>query len=544
MDWKRVSPAMLAFVTAAGLVAGCSDQQAGGGKDGSAPGGSEAKDVHATGFPIVKEPLKLTFFAGKADSAPANWNDVEIWKEYAKMTGITIDWRLTPSSDPAALAQKRNVILAGGDLPDAFHTARFSSTDIANYGDQGLLIPLNGLIDKYAPNVKKALDSNPEVKKGLTMPDGNIYSLPTFYDPSFRSVVIGSEFWINKKFLDALGMKEPTTTEEYYQYLKAVKTQDPNKNGKNDEIPFAASGVLGGIGIVDQLKGAWGLGNRGNTHSRVDVDPKTNKLRFEPADPGYKESLEYLNRLYKEDLFIPDIMTIKGPEMLAKGKEGLYGSFIHINESASFGTQTGDYVGLTALKGPHGDQVFSRARSPLIDIGAFAITNKNKHPEATMRWVDYFYSEEGSKMFFMGIKDKSYVVKPDGTLDYSDEIKKDKEAQKKYVTFAGGFYPAMLTKNTYFGGESYPENLEAVKKIEPYYPKEVWPAFTYTQEELTRFTPLSNDINKYVDEMTVKFIMGNAPFSEWDNYIATLKKMGLEDYMKIYTAAYERYSKK
>jgi putative aldouronate transport system substrate-binding protein len=144
----------------------------------------------------------------------------------------------------------------------------------------------------------------------------------------------------------------------------------------------------------------------------------------------------------------------------------------------------------------------------------------------------------------MGIKDKSYVEKPDGTLDYTDEIKKDKDAQKKYVTFAGGFYPAMLTNKTYFGGESYPENIEAVKKIDPYYPKEVWPAFTFTADELTKFTPLNTDINKYVDEMSLKFIMGSTPFSEWDNYIATLKKMGLDDYMKIYKAAYDRYSKK
>jgi putative aldouronate transport system substrate-binding protein len=44
--------------------------------------------------------------------------------------------------------------------------------------------------------------------------------------------------------------------------------------------------------------------------------------------------------------------------------------------------------------------------------------------------------------------------------------------------------------------------------------------------------------------MTLKFIMGSTPFTEWDNYIATLKKMGLDDYMKIYKAAYDRYSKK
>ncbi|UUZ79360.1 hypothetical protein LJK88_29860 [Paenibacillus sp. P26] len=46
---------------------------------------------------------------------------------------------------------------------------------------------------------------------------------------------------------------------------------------------------------------------------------------------------------------------------------------------------------------------------------------------------------------------------------------------------------------------------------------------------------------KYVDEMSTKFITGDAPFSQWDTYVATLKKMGLDRYMSIYEAAYKRY---
>jgi putative aldouronate transport system substrate-binding protein len=538
MNWKKSTSLLTASVLLLGLAAACTDKPAADGNAGSngEAGGKEAPDVSTTGFPIVKDPITLNFFAGQAASAPPDWNSVEIWKEYAKMTNMNINWQLTPVD---SLAEKRNLLLAGGDLPDAFHTARFSSVDLANYGGQGLLIPLNGLIDKYAPNFKKLMEKYPEIKKGLTMPDGNIYSLPTFYDPDFKSVVIGSELWINKKFLDALGMKEPTTTEEFYEYLKAVKTRDPNGNGKNDEIPYAASGFSG---LLDQLKGAWGLGNRGNTHSRVDVDPATNQLRFIPADPRYKELLQYMNRLYKENLFIPEILTIKGTEVLAKGKEGLYGSFMYTNAS-TFGDHKDDYIGANAFTGPHGDRLFSRARSPLVDIGAFAITSKNKYPEATMRWADYFYGEEGSTMFFMGIKDKSYIVKPDGSVDYTDEYKSNPEFGKKYVSWGGGYYPAMLTAKTFKGGESSPENLEAAKKIEPYYPKEVWPPFTYTQDELSRFTSLNTDISTYVDEMTTKFITGDAPFTEWDNYIATLKKMGLDEYMKIYNAAYQRYKK-
>ncbi|MGG4033103.1 extracellular solute-binding protein [Paenibacillus cisolokensis] len=536
MKKRRMALLMLVCAMTIALLSACGGDNepapsAEGGKDGGTEAGSEPA-VKTEGFPIVEEPIKLTFFAGKAASAPADWNSLPVWQEYAKMTNIEVDFQLTPAE---SLAEKRNLVLSGGDYPDAFHTARLSTIDLMNYGTQGTFIPLNDLIDKYAPNFKKMLEQYPEVKKGLTMPDGNIYSFPTFYDPSFKSVLIGTKLWYNKSFLDALGLKEPETTDEFYEYLKAVKTGDPNKNGKADEIPYAASNYGS---LLDELKGAWGLGNRGNVHPRVDIDPQTNELRFIPTDPRYKEVLEYMNKLHTEGLFVDNIMTIQGPEVNALMDQGLVGASETNSPHAISGVNIQNFVGAPTLIGPHGDRIFSRARSPLIDAGAFVITDKNEHPEATVRWIDYFYSEEGSKLFFMGVKDLSYIEKPDGTLEYTEAYQQD---PSKFVSWAGGYYPAMLTANTFKGGEATPESMEAAAKVEAQWPEEVWPAFTYTQEELGRFTPLHTDINKYVDEMTAKFIFGDIPFSEWDKYVSTIEKMGLDQYLEIYKAAYERY---
>ena len=40
------------------------------------------------------------------------------------------------------------------------------------------VISLNDLIDKYAPRWKEVLEKDDYVRKVVTMPDGNIYSLP------------------------------------------------------------------------------------------------------------------------------------------------------------------------------------------------------------------------------------------------------------------------------------------------------------------------------------------------------------------------------
>jgi len=172
--------------------------------------------------------------------------------------------------------------------------------------------------------------------------------------------------------------------------------------------------------------------------------------------------------------------------------------------------------------------------------GGFAISKSNKYPEATVRWVDYFYSEEGNRLFRLGVKDVSYVEK-DGKYDWVDALKKDQSQIGKYVTWAGGWYPSMDMQKHVIASESAPENLEVSEKIKPYYPKEVWPEFTFTNEEVGEFKALETDIVKYVNEMAAKFVTGAAPFSEWDNYVQTLNKMGLDRYMKIYEAAYKRY---
>lgn len=140
--------------------------------------------------------------------------------------------------------RKREIsALVGGNLPDAFHTASFPATEILKYGEQGVFIKLNDLIDKYAPNLKKIMKENPEVKNAITFPNGNIYSFPTIISEDFTSMLLGPRPWINKEWLEKLGMKMPETIEEYYEYLKAVKEKDPNGNGKADEIPFGSYSI-------------------------------------------------------------------------------------------------------------------------------------------------------------------------------------------------------------------------------------------------------------------------------------------------------------
>ncbi|MBD2871711.1 extracellular solute-binding protein [Paenibacillus arenilitoris] len=470
----------------------------------------------------------------------ADFDNMMVWKEYEAKSGIHVNWEQVPDT---SFVEKRNILLASGDVPDAIFRAQLQNSDLVKYGADGVFIPLNDLIEEHAPNLKRIFEQYPEVKEGITQPDGNIYSLPFIND--FPSANYGSKLFLNEKWMNKIGAAEPTTTEEFYELLKAFRDKDANGNGQMDEVPLTAPSI---DSISHALRGFWGLGNRGSAHPYVDMDEEKQSLRFIPADARYKELLAFMARLYKEKLLDEEIFTMNNAKMTAKGEADTVGSFVFVNPVPIGQTTKDDFAGMNALVGPHGDQLIAGVNPTMRVSGAFVITSVNPYPEETMKWADYWYSEEGMKLFFMGVEGETFRTVGNDQYEYVEEITKNPngltldEAVGQYLAWPGSGQPTMQTEKFSKGGASYPSALAGTEKVSDYFPDEVWPAFTHTDEESALLASIGNDLTTYVNEMTVRFITGAASFSEWDNYIQTLGRMGLEQYMDAYRQAYERYS--
>src|SRR5699024_3305092 len=115
-------------------------------------------------FPIVNETIELDMFVTSVPGAN-DWNDILIWNEYEKMTNIKVNWEQVPDS---SVDERRNLTLSSNDYPDAFYASGITPVDLLKYGQQGVIIELNDLIDKYAPNLQKLFKDYPDVKKALT----------------------------------------------------------------------------------------------------------------------------------------------------------------------------------------------------------------------------------------------------------------------------------------------------------------------------------------------------------------------------------------
>lgn len=516
------------------VLSGCSGKEASSEEDEI-----NLDNVNKEGMPIAKEKIELDGFAAKFFSSQ-DWNKLMLWDEYEIMTNIHVNWE-TVSTE--TLLEKRNLMLSSGEYPDLLFASAVPKSDLVKYGRQGVFLPLNDLIDKYAPNFKKVIEENPTVKKGITMADGNIYGFPAYFDPNFKGLHIGTP-WINKNWLDKLGLQEPSSLDEFYEVLKKFKEEDPNGNGKADEIPWG-----GGYGInslINYLKGSYGLNNHGTANMNLDSDPKSGKLRFVPTSKEYKELLEYLNKLYDENLIDNEIFTIKEPDFNAKASNEVYGVLNTIDPKTLLNLD--GYIGAPVLEGPDGTRMNTAIGSPLGNVGMFVVTDKNENPAATVRWMDYFFSDEGSKMFFMGFEGITYNEKEDGELEYTKEITNNPDglnldqAISKYLTWPGGYYPGYVKRKYFNGAESTEASAANAEKAEPFTLKQndIWPSFNYNLEEIDELSAITTDMTTYIDEMNANFITGKTPFSNWDEYVKALEKMGLERYMEINEAAYKR----
>src|SRR5699024_12738884 len=126
-------------------------------------------------------------------------------------------------------------------LSDDCSLAQSPKTYLLKYGSQEMMLPLNDVIDEHAPNLTELMETDPSIRKAITYPDGNIYSMPALIEEEFLSLRLSARPWINEEWLEELDMDMPETTDEFYEYLKAVKELDPAGNG--DTVPYGGTDI-------------------------------------------------------------------------------------------------------------------------------------------------------------------------------------------------------------------------------------------------------------------------------------------------------------
>lgn len=208
----------------------------------SACSSGESSSVDESGKPVVT--IKV-----RRNITKHPMKDTQYSKDLEAACDCTINWE--EISDTAWDQQKSATIVAG-EFPDIGLTL-YDPSNVSQYTDQ--FLDLSPYVDDM-PNVKKFLDERPTAKK-MAEDNGHIYILPSDRGKNYRISAI--HLIINKTWLDRLGLTMPTTWDELEQVLIAFKNNDPNGNGKADEIPMQIRDVSFGLWSPLTLLNSTGL---------------------------------------------------------------------------------------------------------------------------------------------------------------------------------------------------------------------------------------------------------------------------------------------
>lgn len=509
-------------------------------------------------YPIVTEKMTIKMFAPQLASIE-NMETNTFTKMLEEKTNIQIKWDLVPDK---ALNDRKQLMLASGDYPEVILHGSLTKEEQMKYGKQGVFIPLNDLIDQYAPNFKKALEELPYLKTSVTAPDGNIYALPQInecYHCNFAQ-----KMWINQAWLDELGLSMPTTTDEFYEVLKAFKNGDPNKNGKPDEIPLTGSDDMWAGNIAAFLMNAFIINDHADKESGTFLRIVDGKVDLVADKEEWKQGLEYLNKLYKEGLIDPASFTQNSDAINQLGNregENVMGAITTALISYAHGPDDKhprhkEYVTVPPLKGPNGVQQTSYFAG--VGSSQMAITNKATKDQqiAAIRLADYLYTEEAIVLQERGIEGVNWRKAEAGELDMNGEPAKyflipQTETKPTHNDGWEQIGPSMRTykyRDSWaalqdpFAEGAYEVRLKRESaKYEPYISKEMYPSSVFIPlEDAEIAAQLKTTIRDYVTSNMAQFITGSKDIAkDWESYVKGFQGLQIDKYKEIYQKGLE-----
>lgn len=554
--WKKAFASLLCTSLFISLLAACGNEQT----DSSTSTDSSSAEVTAsTGdsqddypdyltpvgeLPIVTEEITITAFA-QNNGSNNDWsygaNNFSTW--LIDQTGINLDITLAASADAK---EKLSLMITGGEYPEILFRSGLTPSEQQIYGAQGLLIPLNDLIEKYAPNAQAMFEAYPLAQQAFTLNDGNMYDLPSVNECYHCGMT--QKMWIYKPWLEQLGVEKPTATEEFHDYLKLVQETDLNGNGQQDEIPLAGSPKGWDTNMEGFLMQPF-------SYTDTYVEDGTVKMPF--AEEGWREGLRYLNQLYSEGLIAPESLIQDETQLqqmgsmpehiLACAPGGYQGSIAP-------GDEYEDWTTIAPLKGPSGRQ--QTRYNPYDDYySSFSITDKCQYPEAAIRLADFMLTEEATLRNCHGVKDRDWqyvtedVPSIDGNKAHWETIGADADRTPESCWNQVGptYRPSSLRLGMPITDNSYMEVAlyeESKNNYAPYLqPTDtIFPStmLAYDEAQAAEVATTEAPFKEYVTEMTAKFISGEMNLdADWDSYVSNLDKMGMSTLLSLYQAAYD-----
>ncbi|GHU83213.1 hypothetical protein FACS1894196_2720 [Clostridia bacterium] len=503
-------------------------------------------------FPLTAERETLTILMHQ-DVLVEDYETNLFTKWVEDTCNVNLDFELLPGGQDGR--DKLSIMLASGQkLPDIINISS-SVLDDYIYGQAGIYLDLTEYFDTQAYYFKLRREEYPDIDvlSSITAADGKIYSLPYYANETIGNT--NKRLWGNLEFLKALNLEIPTTTDEFYDVLVAIRDGDPNDNGLADEIPLLANDSSNLLGY---LMSAFVYTSADQNYYLVN----DGKVDVSYASPAFQEGLRFLYKLCKEGLLSPLTFTqtsdqfkqtVSGDEQTATiGFAIGYAPSTIMNNYAT-NPLVSQYEAVPPLTGPQGVRLTDY--TPGVPTSQWHITKYASNPELAFRVGDLLSTEEAYLRDRFGIEGVNWrYVEDEQPSYYSGRNAKIENIEQIYMLLNNAMWRNNAPIFTYddldlrvWSGNPYDVTYMCAVSCPAYaecIPEEYITRLNFTPDEAEEINEIQSTLSSYVRESIARFVTGDLDIDkDWDAFQREVNAIGLPTFLEISQAAYDRLTK-
>lgn len=482
--------------------------------------------VASSAFAQNKSSINVMLVAANPE-APAPTASWDTYKMVKDKLGIDLKFSMLPPGVDGD--NKLGSLAAANDLPDLFEIRNRSL--FFKLEEQGQLANVDSLF-ALMPKRTKARYSDKKRNVLVTI-NGKVMGLQDPVNLSRQYGILIRQDWLNK-----LGLKAPTTLDEFLEVARAFSERDPDGNGKKDTygfggvIDFDTAGILPGLGLGNHFQwvyGAYGVAGTWNYKSG-------NKFAANVKDPNYRKATEFIRKMVDAKVMDPDWATMKRSDLRTRWQQGKYGMFFESVGGLLAGYKNFDANNpkaevkyILAPKGPAG----KNATGTYASAGwLFAVSKKaldeGKGP-AIAKFLEWANSGEGYNQLAWGKKGVHYnLIKGVPTVVTTNPSERGQYTQMRWLAMNGnttelkGRY-GPITSSDGRSYNLYADYLTVARKS---------PWIDRTGDLAVPAAANQADIERYISESMVQFVLGQRPLndSNWSSFLSGLKGVGFDQY--------------
>lgn len=471
--------------------------------------------------------VDIALFAANPE-APAPTAAWETYKLVRDKLGVNLKFTMLPTGTDGD--NKLGSLAAANDLPDVFEVRNRSL--FYRLVEQGQVAPVSALLADMPRRTKDRYSD--KKRNALVTVDGKMYALQ---DPVTLSRQYG--IMVRQDWLDKLGLAAPATLDEFLEVARAFTEKDPDGNGRKDTfgycgvIDFDTSGILPGLGLGNHFQWIYGAHGVAGTWNYRSGSAFAANLR----NPGFRKATEYVQKLVAAKVVDPDWATMKRSDLRNRWQQGKCGMFFEsvggmIAGFANFDANNpkGELRFIPVPKGPGGQ----RSMGTFANAGTLLVVSKKaldagKGP-AIAKFLEWANAGEGYYQLGFGKRGVDYNLTAGiPTVTTSNVNARLTNTQMRWLAMNGktnelkGRYGELKSKDgrTY---NAYAFLAEARKNG--------W--IDRTGDLMVPAAPNQADIDRYVSESLVQFVLGQRPLNDagWQGFLNGLRGIGFDAYEK------------